>query len=72
MSFVLSHVSDALRLAFAMFWQVLWPLALGFLLSAVVETLESLVLTLVGSVEAVVGSVVRAFEALVLALVSPV
>ena len=41
MSFVLSHVSDALRLAFAMFWQVLWPLALGFLLSAVVETLVS-------------------------------
>ena len=38
MSFVLSHVSDALRLAFAMFWQVLWPLALGFLLSAGVET----------------------------------
>src|SRR5437016_11406714 len=29
---------DALRLAFVMFWQVLWPLALGFLLSAVVET----------------------------------
>src|SRR2546422_795509 len=41
MSFVLSHLGDALRLAFAMFWQVLWPLALGFLLSAVVETLVS-------------------------------
>jgi uncharacterized membrane protein YraQ (UPF0718 family) len=36
-SFVLGHLGDALRLAFAMFWQVLWPLALGFLLSAVIE-----------------------------------
>ena len=34
---MLGHLGDALRLAFAMFWQVLWPLALGFLLSAVVE-----------------------------------
>ena len=41
MSFVLVHLGDALRMAFAMFWQVLWPLALGFLLSAVVETLVS-------------------------------
>jgi hypothetical protein len=39
--FVLEHVGDALRLAFAMFWEVLWPLSLGFLLSAVVETLVS-------------------------------
>jgi len=37
--FVLQHLADALRLAFAMFWQVLWPLALGFLLSAIVEAL---------------------------------
>jgi uncharacterized membrane protein YraQ (UPF0718 family) len=37
MAFILSHLGDALRMAFAMFWQVLWPLALGFLLSAVVE-----------------------------------
>jgi uncharacterized protein len=36
-SFILGHLGDALRLAFAMFWQVLWPLALGFLLSAVIE-----------------------------------
>jgi uncharacterized protein len=36
-SFVLGHLGDALRLAFAMFWQVLWPLALGFLLSAIIE-----------------------------------
>jgi uncharacterized membrane protein YraQ (UPF0718 family)/YHS domain-containing protein len=39
--FVLEHIADALRLAFGMFWQVLWPLALGFLLSAVAETLVS-------------------------------
>lgn len=38
---LLQHLGDALRLAFAMFWQVLWPLALGFLLSAVVETVVS-------------------------------
>ena len=41
MSFLLQHLGDALRLSFAMFWAVLWPLALGFLLSAVVETLVS-------------------------------
>ena len=41
MSFVLTHAGDALRLAFAMFWTVLWPLALGFLLSAAVETFVS-------------------------------
>jgi hypothetical protein len=40
-TFVLEHAGGALRLAFAMFWQVLWPLSLGFLLSAVVETLVS-------------------------------
>jgi uncharacterized membrane protein YraQ (UPF0718 family) len=40
-SFVLTHVGDALRLAFQMFWAVLWPLALGFLLSAIVETFVS-------------------------------
>ncbi len=39
--FVLEHIGAALRLSFAMFWQVLWPLALGFLLSAVVEALVS-------------------------------
>jgi uncharacterized protein len=33
----LHHLGDALHVAFAMFWQVLWPLALGFLLSAVIE-----------------------------------
>ncbi|HWF57647.1 MAG TPA: permease [Candidatus Dormibacteraeota bacterium] len=39
--FVLEHLASALRLSLAMFWQVLWPLALGFLLSSVVETLVS-------------------------------
>src|SRR5579863_6591296 len=39
--FILEHIGSALRLSFTMFWQVLWPLTLGFLLSAVVETLVS-------------------------------
>lgn len=39
--FVLQHLADALRLAFVMFWDVLWPLGLGFLLSAAVETFVS-------------------------------
>ena len=34
-------MGDALRLAFEMFWVVLWPLAIGFLLSACVETFVS-------------------------------
>ena len=33
LGFVLEHIGSALRLSFAMFWQVLWPLALGFLLA---------------------------------------
>jgi len=41
LAFIRDHIGSALRLSFAMFWQVLWPLALGFLLSAVVETLVS-------------------------------
>jgi hypothetical protein len=41
MLFVLQEIGKALSLAFAMFWQVLWPLALGFLLSAIVEALVS-------------------------------
>jgi uncharacterized membrane protein YraQ (UPF0718 family) len=40
-TFVLGHLGDALRLALDMFWAVLWPLALGFLLSACVETFVS-------------------------------
>src|SRR5438309_740053 len=30
---------DALQMAFFMFWEVLWPLALGFLISAIVQSL---------------------------------
>ena len=41
MSFVLDNVGRALLYGFDMFWQVLWPLSLGFLLSAVVETVVS-------------------------------
>ena len=38
---VFGEIGKALSLSFTMFWQVLWPLALGFLLSAAVETLVS-------------------------------
>jgi uncharacterized membrane protein YraQ (UPF0718 family) len=38
---VMQQIGRALALAGAMFWEVLWPLALGFLLSAVVETVVS-------------------------------
>ncbi len=38
---ILQEIGKALSLSFTMFWQVLWPLALGFLLSAAVETLVS-------------------------------
>ena len=38
---VLQEIGKALSLSFTMFWQVLWPLALGFLLSSAVETLVS-------------------------------
>jgi len=34
-------LADALGTSFDMFWEVLWPLALGFLLSAIVETVVS-------------------------------
>lgn len=39
--FVVFAIGKALLYAFDMFWAVLWPLALGFLLSAVVETVVS-------------------------------
>jgi len=39
--FVLHAIGQALLLAFSMFWDVLWPLALGFLLSAIIQTLVS-------------------------------
>jgi uncharacterized membrane protein YraQ (UPF0718 family) len=38
---VLEQVAAALLLSFSMFWEVLWPLALGFLLSAIVQTVVS-------------------------------
>ncbi len=38
---VLREIGLALQTALDMFWQVLWPLALGFLLSAIIETLVS-------------------------------
>src|SRR5919206_1038639 len=38
---ILGALGDALRTAFAMFWEVLWPLVLGFGLSAAVQALVS-------------------------------
>ena len=38
---VIGAVGHALFVAFSMFWEILWPLALGFLLSAVIQTLVS-------------------------------
>src|SRR6267378_7822667 len=37
--FVIQAVLHALQEAFFMFWEVLWPLALGFLISAIVQSL---------------------------------
>ena len=39
--FVVNAVLHALQLSFFMFWEVLWPLAFGFLLSAIVQTVVS-------------------------------
>ena len=39
--FVVSAVLHALQVSFFMFWEVLWPLALGFLLSGIVQTVVS-------------------------------
>ncbi len=36
---VISSVLHALQISLFMFWEVLWPLAFGFLLSAVVQVL---------------------------------
>jgi uncharacterized protein len=38
---VLASIADALRMAFAMFWEILWALILGFFLSAVVQAVVS-------------------------------
>ena len=36
---ILNSILDALQAAFSMFWEVLWPLAFGFFLSAVVQAI---------------------------------
>src|SRR5947208_16999681 len=41
MQAIFFSVGQALWTAFAMFWEVLWPLALGFLLSAIIQTVVS-------------------------------
>jgi len=38
---LLHAVADALRTSFAMFWEILWPLILGFALSGVVQAVVS-------------------------------
>ena len=37
----LGHIWDAFHMAFAMFWEILWPLILGFTLSGVVQAVVS-------------------------------
>ena len=39
--FVVSAIVHALQISFFMLWEVLWPLALGFLLSAMIQTVVS-------------------------------
>jgi len=39
--FVLNAIGQALQMAFFMFWEVLWPLSLGFVISAIVQTVVS-------------------------------
>jgi uncharacterized protein len=39
--FVVEQVGRALLISFSMLWEVLWPLAFGFLLSAIVQTVVS-------------------------------
>ncbi len=39
--FVLNEIGRALQMAFFMFWEVLWPLTLGFVISAIVQTVVS-------------------------------
>ena len=38
---VIGSVGHALWMAFAMFWEILWPLILGFTLSGVVQAVVS-------------------------------
>ena len=39
--FVINAILHALQISFFMFWEVLWPLAFGFLLSAMIQTIVS-------------------------------
>ena len=39
--FVVNAILHALQISLSMVWEVLWPLALGFLLSAMVQTVVS-------------------------------
>jgi uncharacterized membrane protein YraQ (UPF0718 family) len=41
MGSILLHIVSALSMAFAMFWEILWPLILGFTLSGVVQGVVS-------------------------------
>src|SRR5215469_18398397 len=41
MTFLLDQVGRALFISFSMLWEVLWPLAFGFLLSAIVQSVVS-------------------------------
>jgi uncharacterized membrane protein YraQ (UPF0718 family) len=41
MATVISHAAHALWIAFLMFWEILWALNLGFLLSAIVQAVVS-------------------------------
>jgi uncharacterized membrane protein YraQ (UPF0718 family) len=38
---ILQAIAHALAASFGMFWEILWPLALGFILSAIVQSLVS-------------------------------
>jgi len=40
-AFVLGAIAHALQISLFMLWEVLWPLAFGFLLSAIVQTVVS-------------------------------
>jgi len=38
---IVQSVGEALFMTFSMFWEILWPLILGFLLSGVVQVVVS-------------------------------
>ncbi len=41
MTQILHAIAQALAASFGMFWEILWPLALGFILSAIIQSLVS-------------------------------